>query len=148
MLISVQVASPRYNIADGSDLREADDSKLATACSHMSQLQPRFSEGSYAAKMVSFLPASLPKVKNLQPSAVNFEADRLTIRNRDFAMMWVATIHPEVWMCVRGLDIQVITYQAIPKKHFRVQKGHFIGQPWSCQFNGRVVTVEIFYEDS
>ena len=38
------------------------------------------------------------------------EAERLTIRNLDFAMMWVATVHPEVLMCVHGLNMQVSAY--------------------------------------
>ena len=62
--------------------------------------------------------------------------------------MWVATIHPEVLMCVRGLDIQVSAYQAIPQADSRIKEGHFISRPRICEFNGVVVTVEIFYEDS
>ena len=76
------------------------------------------------------------------------EAERLTVRNRDFAMMWVATIHPEVLMCVCGLDMQVSAYQAIAQVDFCIVEGHFISRPQSCAFNGGVVTVEIFYEDS
>ena len=69
---------------DGGDLCEADDGKLATACSRRPQLPPRFSESSREAKMVFFLPASLLKVKMLQPSPLNLvehpEAD-----DNDFA---------------------------------------------------------------
>ena len=71
MLISVQVASPRNYFTVGSDLCEADDGKLARAHSQTSQLQPCLSEASHAAKTVSFLPVSLPKVKKLQASPVN-----------------------------------------------------------------------------
>ena len=58
-------------------------------------------------------------------------------------MMWVATIHPEILMCVLGLDMQVSAYQAIPQPDSRIEEGHFIGQPRRCEFNGGVVTVEI-----
>ena len=53
---------------DGGDFREADDSKLATARSRMSQLPPHFSEAFHAVKTFFFLAASLLKVKELQPS--------------------------------------------------------------------------------
>ena len=55
------------------------------------------------------------------------EAERLTIWDRDFTMMWVATIHPEVLMCVRGLDMQVGAYQAVPQVDSRIEEGYFIG---------------------
>ena len=55
------------------------------------------------------------------------EAESLTIRNRDFAMMWVATIKREVLMCVHGLDMQVGAYQAIPQVDSCIEEGHFIG---------------------
>ena len=62
-------------------------------------------------------------------------------------MMWVATIHPEVLMCVHGLDMQVSAYQAIPQTDWC--RGKSLHQPTtSREFNGEVVTVEIFYEDS
>ena len=54
------------------------------------------------------------------------EAERLAVRNRDFAMMWVAAIHPEILMCVRGFDVQVSAYQAIPQADLRVEEGDFI----------------------
>ena len=41
--------------------------------------------------------------------------------------MWVAIIHPEVLMCVRGLDKQVRAYQAISQVDSRIEEGHFIG---------------------
>ena len=41
-------------------------------------------------------------------------------------MMWVATIHTEVLMCARGLDMQVSAYQAIPQVDSRIAEGHFI----------------------
>ena len=50
-------------------------------------------------------------------------------------------------MCVRGLDMQVRAYQALPQEDSHIEERHFIGRPRSCEFNGRVVTVEIFYED-
>ena len=62
-------------------------------------------------------------------------------------MMWVATIHLEVLMCVHVLDIQVSAYLAIPQADSRIEEGHFIGRPQSFEFNGGVVTVEIFFED-
>ena len=58
--------------------------------------------------------------------------------------MWLATIHPEVLMCVRGLDMQVIAYQAIPQVNPRIKEGHFISRPQSCKFDGGVLTVEIY----
>ena len=57
--------------ADGSDLREADDGKLATASSLTPQLLLRFSEASHAAKTFFFFAASLLKVKKLQPSPLS-----------------------------------------------------------------------------
>ena len=64
---------------------------------------------------VTFLRTNLP------------EAECLTIQNRGFAMMWVATIHTEVLMCVRGLDMQVGAYQAVPQVDSRTEEDHFIG---------------------
>ena len=55
------------------------------------------------------------------------EAERLTIRTRDFAMMWVAVIHLEILMCVGGFDMQFGAYQAVPQVDFRIEVGHFIG---------------------
>ena len=55
------------------------------------------------------------------------EAERLAVRNRDFAMMWVAAIHPEILMCVRGFDVQVSAYQTIPQEDLRIEQGDFIG---------------------
>ena len=55
------------------------------------------------------------------------KAERLTIPNRDFVMMWVATIHLEVLMSVRGLDMHVGAYQAIPQVDSCIKEGHFIG---------------------
>ena len=57
--------------ADGGDLCEADDSKLATARARKPQLSPHFSEASHVAKMVFSIPASLLKVEKLQPSPLN-----------------------------------------------------------------------------
>ena len=54
--------------AEGGDLCEGDDGKVATARSQMPQIPPRFSESSHAAKMFFFLAVSLLKVKELQPS--------------------------------------------------------------------------------
>ena len=51
-------------------------------------------------------------------------------------------------MCVHGLDMQVSAYEAFPQADSRIEDGPFIGRPQSCQFNGGVVTIEIFYEDS
>ena len=55
------------------------------------------------------------------------EAERLAVQNRDFAMMWVAAIHPEILMCVHGFDVQVSAYQAVPQVHFRIKEGNLIG---------------------
>ena len=52
--------------ADGGDLCEADDGKLATARSRTPQLPPRFNEASYASKKFFFLHASVLKVKKFQ----------------------------------------------------------------------------------
>ena len=57
--------------SDSGDLCEADDGKLATAQSRMPQLPSRFNEASHTAKTIFFLPASLLKMKKLQPSPVN-----------------------------------------------------------------------------
>ena len=43
-------------------------------------------------------------------------------------------------MCVRGLDMQVIAYQAIPQVNPRIKEGHFISRPQSCKFDGGVLT--------
>ena len=51
----------------------------------------------------------------------------MAIRNQDFAVMWVAAIHPEILMCVRGFDVQVGAYQSIPQVDLRVEEGDFIG---------------------
>ena len=57
--------------ADGGDLWETDNGKLVTAHPRMPQLTPRFSKTSHAAKMDFFLPASLLKVRKLQPSPLS-----------------------------------------------------------------------------
>ena len=41
-------------------------------------------------------------------------------------MMWMATIHTEILVCVRGLDVQVGAYQAVPQVDFRIEEDHFI----------------------
>ena len=75
---------------DGGDLCEVDHGKLTTACSRTPQLPPRFSEASHAAKTgfflpAFFLPASLLKVKKLQPSPVNHvERPEVDVDNNDF----------------------------------------------------------------
>ena len=38
-------------------------------------------------------------------------------------MMWVATVHSEVLMCVCGLDMQLSTYVAIPQVYPHVEEG-------------------------
>ena len=54
--------------ADGGDLCEADDGKLATARSRTPQLPTRFNEASREAKTFFFLPASVLKAKRFQSS--------------------------------------------------------------------------------
>ena len=61
--------------ADSSDLCEADYGELATACSQMPQLSPRFSKASYATKTVVFLAAFLLEVKKPQPFPVRLLYD-------------------------------------------------------------------------
>ena len=56
---------------DGGDHCEAEDGKLATAHSQMSQLPPCFSEASHAAEMILFIAASLLKVKSLNVPLVS-----------------------------------------------------------------------------
>ena len=77
-----------------------------------------------------------------------WDVERLTIRNRDFAVMRVASIHPELLMCVRGLDMQVSAYQAILQADS--YRGRSLHRPtkklWI--YNSVVVTIEIFYGDS
>ena len=51
-------------------------------------------------------------------------------------------------MCVCGLDMQVSTYQAIPQVDPLIEEGDFFGEPWDYEFDGGVVTVETFNEDS
>ena len=43
--------------------------------------------------------------------------------------MLVATIHPEILIYVRGLDMEVSAYQAIPQVDPHIEEGHFIGWP-------------------
>ena len=69
--------------ADGGDLYETDDGKLATVRSRTPHFSPRFNEASHAAKMVFFLPASLLKVKKLQPSPLNL-VERPEADDNDF----------------------------------------------------------------
>ena len=69
--------------ADGGDLCQVDNSKLATACSRLPQLLPCFSEASHAAKTVLFLSASLLKVNKLQPPPLNLE-ERPKVDDNDF----------------------------------------------------------------
>ena len=42
-------------------------------------------------------------------------------------MMWVAAVHLEVLVRVRGLDVQVSAYQVIPQVDSCVEEGNFIG---------------------
>ena len=53
------------------------------------------------------------------------EVKRLTIMDRGFAMLWVATMHSEVLVCGRGLDMQVSADLAIPQVYPCVKEGHF-----------------------
>ena len=68
-------------MADKGDPCEADEDKLATAHSQMSQLPPHLSKTFHAVKTFFFLAASLPKVKKHQPfsgslyTVVRSEAD-------------------------------------------------------------------------
>ena len=71
------------------------------------------------------------------------EVKRLPIRNRGFAMMWVAAFHPEVLVHLRGLDMQVSTYLSILQNNPCVQEGKFFSRPRSCKFNSRMVMVEL-----
>ena len=56
---------------NSGDLSEGDGGKLTTARSRMPQLPPHFNEASNIAKTFFFLPASLLKVKKLQPPPVS-----------------------------------------------------------------------------
>ena len=56
--------------ADSADICKADDSELASACSQMTQLPPRFIKASHTARTFVLLVASLLKVKKLQPSTI------------------------------------------------------------------------------
>ena len=67
-----------------------------------------------------------PLVKLTLLQTNSSEAERLTIRNRDLAMMWVAAIHPEILTCVCGIDVQVGAYQAVPQVDFQIEEGNFI----------------------
>ena len=53
------------------------------------------------------------------------EAQRLTIRDRSLAMLWVATIHSEVLVCVRGLDMHDSADLAVNQVYPRVEEGNF-----------------------
>ena len=63
-------------------------------------------------------------------------------------MVWVATVHSEVLVRVRGFDVQVSTNLAIFQVDPRIEEGDFFCRPRSCKFDGRMVTVKVFYEDS
>ena len=53
------------------------------------------------------------------------EAKHLTIGIRGFAMLWVATIHSEVLVSVRVLDMQVSADLAVLQVYPRIEEGHF-----------------------
>ena len=50
----------------------------------------------------------------------------MTVRDRDFAMLWMAAIHSEVLMCVGGLDVQVCADLSVRQVDPRVEEGHFV----------------------
>ena len=50
-------------------------------------------------------------------------------------------------MCVRGLDVQVSAYLAVPQIDPRVEEGHFFSWPQSCKFDDRMMKVDVFYEE-
>ena len=57
--------------------------------------------------------------------------------------MWVATIHLEVLVHVRGLDMQVSSYLAVLQVDPRVEGGNFFCQTRNRKFDGRMMTVEV-----
>ena len=78
----------------------------------------------------------------------SLEAKRLAIRVWYFAMVWVAAIHSEVLVHVRGLDMQVNTNLAVFQGDPRIKEGTFFCWPQSDKFDGWMVTVEVFNENS
>ena len=72
-----------------------------------------------------FLEFAGPLLKMILLQTNMSEAERLTIGDRGFAMLWMATIHSEVLVSVRGLDMQVSADLAVPQVYPRVEEGHF-----------------------
>ena len=58
-------------------------------------------------------------------------------------MVWIATIHLAIVMCVHQLDMQVSTNQTISYIDLRMKEGDFFCRPRYCKFLGGVVTVEV-----
>ena len=88
--------------------------------------------------------------EDVRPQNNFLEAKSLAIRNQGFAMMRVAGICLEVLVCFHGLHMHVSTYMylVIFQVDPRVKEGNLIGQPQSCEFDGRMVTVKVIKEDS
>ena len=76
------------------------------------------------------------------------KARRLDIRDQEFAKVWVAGVHSEVLVCVGGLDVQVRTYLAIFQVDHHIVESSFFCRPRSCEFDGQMVMVDVFNEDS
>ena len=72
-----------------------------------------------------FLEFAGPLLKLLFLRTDSSEAKRLTVRDREFAMLWMAAIHLEVLMCVCELDVQVRADLSIRQVDPRVEEGHF-----------------------
>ena len=56
----------------------------------------------------------------------SLEVKRLAVRDRDFAMVWVAAVYWEVLVCVCGLDMQVSTNLAIFQSMMTVVTGFLL----------------------
>ena len=50
-------------------------------------------------------------------------------------------------MLVCGLNMHVSFYQTIPQVDPRIEEDNFFGRPQSSKLDGRVVTLEILYEN-
>ena len=69
----------------------------------------------------------------------------LTVRGRRFAVLWMAAIHSEVLMCVRGFDVQVSANLAIHQVTFVSRK---VTSSADDEAVNLMVTVDVFYENS
>ena len=70
------------------------------------------------------------------------------MRHGSFTVFRMETIHTEVLVPVRGLDMQVSPNQAVLQVDPCVEEGDLFGRPSGSKFDGRVVMVETVNERS